>query len=127
MRALVFQRLVVRILAAAIISLGYVQVSSAGVVGTAQVIGSEARSQQLSRIEIVLARQDVADQLLRFGVAPEAVMERVQYLSDAEVATLADSLDRQIAGEGLLEVVGIVFVVLLVLELVGVIDIFKKV
>jgi len=64
---------------------------------------------------------------LRFGVAPEAVMERVQYLSDAEVTALAGSLDRQIAGEGLLEVVGIVFVVLLVLELVGVIDIFKKV
>lgn len=127
MRVLVFQRLVVRILAAAIISLGYVQVSSAGVIGTAQVMGSEARQDQLSRIEMVLARQDVADQLSRFGAAPEAVMQRVQYLSDDEVATLAGKLDQQIAGEGALEVIGIVFVVLLILELVGVTDIFKKV
>jgi len=106
--------------------MGYVQVASAGVIGTAQVLGAETRQDQLSRIELVLARQDVADQLQQLGVAPDALMERVQYLSDADVATLAGTLDQQIAGAGVLEIVGIVFVVLLILELVGVIDIFKK-
>jgi len=126
MRAIGFQRFVVRILAAALVSMGYVQVASAGVIGTAQVLGAETRQDQLSRIELVLARQDVADQLQQLGVAPDALMERVQYLSDADVATLAGTLDQQIAGAGVLEIVGIVFVVLLILELVGVIDIFKK-
>lgn len=126
MRIETFQRVVVKFLALAVMSMGYVQASSAAMIGTAQVMSGQSRIDQLSRIEQVLARQDVAAQLVQLGVAPERVMERVQFLTDAQVAELAGELDRQAAGQGLLEVVGVVFIVLLILELVGVIDIFKK-
>ena len=43
-----------------------------------------------------------------------------------ELARLSRGLDELPAGAGALEVIGVVFLVLLLLELVGVIDIFKK-
>ena len=42
-------------------------------------------------------------------------------------SSFADRLDRAPAGGDALEVVGLVFLVLLILELVGVIDIFKTI
>ena len=48
-------------------------------------------------------------------------------LSAAELAQLDGRLDQLPAGAGIVEVVGVVFVVLLILELVGVTDIFTAI
>jgi hypothetical protein len=47
-------------------------------------------------------------------------------LTDAEIAALADRLEQAPAGGDALAVIGIVFLVLMILEFTGVIDIFKK-
>jgi len=47
-------------------------------------------------------------------------------LTDSELRTLAGKIAEAPAGADALAVIGIVFVVLLILEMVGVIDIFKK-
>ena len=47
-------------------------------------------------------------------------------LSDSELVQLSENIDQAPAGAGVVEVVGIVFIVLIILELVGVTDIFKK-
>ena len=60
------------------------------------------------------------------GVAPEQVEARVAALTDAELRTLAGQMADLPAGGDALAVIGIVFLVLLILEAVGVIDIFKK-
>ena len=125
MKTSIFQHLVTRLMAIAIISMGFVQVSAAGVIGTQQMVNSEARLDQLARVESLLARQDVAGQLALYGVAPEMVMERVQNLTSAELMELEGKINQQVAGGDILGLIGAVFVVLLVLELVGVIDIFK--
>jgi len=46
--------------------------------------------------------------------------------ADFELRSLADRMEQMPAGGDALAVIGIVFVVLIILELVGVIDIFKK-
>ena len=56
----------------------------------------------------------------------DLVEGRLDALSDAELATLAGQIGEAPAGGDALAVIGIVFVVLIILELVGVIDIFKK-
>jgi hypothetical protein len=57
----------------------------------------------------------------------DAIDARLATLTDRELATLATSMQEAPAGgDGLIAVVGLVFVVLLILELVGVIDIFKR-
>lgn len=78
------------------------------------------------RVDHWLAREDVRAQFLELGVAPQEVEQRVAVLSDAEVAMLAERMDEEPAG-GLLAVIGVVFIVLLILELVGVTNIFTNV
>ena len=59
---------------------------------------------------------------------PASAMTRAAALSDAELAQVAQEMQTLPAGgDGFFAVIGIVFVVLLILELTGVIDIFKKV
>ena len=55
-------------------------------------------------------------------------MTRAATLSDAELAQVAEQMQTLPAGgDSLFAVIGIVFLVLLILELTGVIDIFKRI
>jgi hypothetical protein len=107
--------------------MGFVQVAGAGVIGTQQMIDSEARQEQLTRVESFLLRQDVADQLIEYGVAPEVVVERIKHMTNAELVALEGKIEEQIAGGDALALIGAVFLVLLILELVGVTDVFKSI
>jgi hypothetical protein len=69
----------------------------------------------------------VRTRLEQYGVDPAAATARAASLTDQELQMLADDLESLPAGGDLLGVVGIVFLVLLILELVGVVDIFKKI
>lgn len=109
------------------ISLVSVQsVAHAGVISAEQFLDAMDRRATLHRIDAVLARSEVRAALERHGVDPAQTSARVAALSDQELVSLAENLDELPAGGSLLGTVGIVFVVLLILELVGVVDIFKK-
>jgi hypothetical protein len=56
-----------------------------------------------------------------------AIDQRVASLDDSELAALARQMQDAPAGGDVFALIGVVFVVLLILELVGVIDIFKKI
>lgn len=99
----------------------------AGMVGTEQMVMQEARAVSRAKVESFIASEQVATQLASWGVAPDAVTERVASLSDAELQQLALEIESQPAGGNALVVVGIVFVVLLILELVGVTNLFRGV
>jgi hypothetical protein len=99
----------------------------AGVIGTQQYLTSLDREATLARIDAVLAREEVQSRLEQYGVDPVAAEERIAALTDQELELLATELESLPAGGDLLAVVGIAFVVLLILELVGVIDIFNKI
>jgi hypothetical protein len=118
---------VVKLVSLSLLSLGLAQVSGAAMIGTQQVVQSEARDARLFRVETILARNDVAAQLLAFGVDPLAVQSRVGNMTDAELLALEGRLDKQVVGGDAVAIIGVVFLVLLILELVGVTDIFKKV
>ncbi|MEN8174568.1 MAG: PA2779 family protein [Pseudomonadota bacterium] len=118
--------LIVRLVCLAFLSAGFTQYSHAGMVGTGYMIDSEARQASLARVEVALARDDVATQLAAFGVDQALVAERLQGLSDLELLALQGEIDEQLAGGDALAVIGIVFLVLMILELTGVTDIFKS-
>jgi hypothetical protein len=100
--------------------------ATAGIVGTERMVAQETRSHTLDRIDVILAGETVASQLAAWGVAPDMVHERMAALSDAELRKLAANMETDPAG-GVLVVIGVVFVVLLILELVGVTNIFRRV
>lgn len=125
MRSNFLRNIVFKFVSLALLSIGFAQVSGAAMIGTQQVIGDAARSAQITRVEALLTRQDVSRQLVAFGVDPQLVQKRVANLTDAELAALEGKLDQQLAGGNALGIIGAVFVVLMILEFVGVIDIFK--
>ena len=99
----------------------------AGVITTQQYLTTVDREAALARIDAVLAREAVRTRLEHYGVDPVAADERIAALTDQELSLLATELENLPAGGDLLGVVGIVFIVLLILELVGVIDIFSRI
>jgi hypothetical protein len=99
----------------------------AGVITTQQYLTAVDRDATIQRIDAVLAREEVRNQLEKHGVDPLALDERIASLTDQELSMLATDLESMPAGGDLLAVLGIVAIVLLILELVGVIDIFNKI
>jgi len=116
----------IRLVSVALISTGLIPFSHAGVVDTGYMVDSDAREASLARIQVVLASQEIAKELSALGVDKAMIAERLQGLSNTELLELEGKLDEQVAGGDVIAVVGVVFIVLMILELVGVTDIFKS-
>mgnify|MGYP000554334469 CR=1 FL=1 len=78
------------------------------------------------RIREILTHDEVTKELVRLGVDPAKAEERIAALTPAELEQLQSRIGELPAGAGVFEVLGITFLVLLVLELVGVTNIFNK-
>lgn len=117
----------VRVLSIALVTAGFTQASWAGMVGTDYIVEANAREASLARVEALLASDDVATQLQSLGVDKAVIQDRLQGLTNTELASLAGQIDQQVAGGDALALIGAVFLVLLILELVGVTDIFKSI
>lgn len=118
-------KLLLNLLSVAILSSGFAQYAFAGPIDTAYLIEADARSASLDRIEVLLSRDIVAERLKQFGVDESAVAERLQSMTAAELIALEGQLEDGVAGGSAVGVIGTVFLVLIILELVGVTDIFK--
>jgi hypothetical protein len=110
----------------AILQLGSPMVAQAELIGTLQAVESAARADDLATVQSTLASADVREQFVALGVDPAKVEARLAALTDTELQALATQMQDMPAGGDALAVIGIVFLVLLILEAVGVIDIFKK-
>jgi len=124
-----FRQTTVAITAACFLALGLQSTTaSAGVIGTQDYLSAEARAGHLADINAAISRADVQAQLVSLGVDPANAVTRAAALSDGELAQVAHEMNSLPAGgDSLFAVIGIVFLVLLILELTGVIDIFKKI
>lgn len=108
------------------LSLGVQGSALAGTVGTEAMLAESApQSEARATVDAELAREEVRSQMAAMGVDPEAVDARLAALSDDEMAELADNIESAPAGGSVIAVVGVVFIVLLILEAVGVTDVFK--
>jgi hypothetical protein len=119
------QRSIVYLLIGSLLSLTSPAIVQAEIIGTLAGIDSAQREANLAKINGVLAREQVREQMHALGVEAAQVETRLAALTDAELSQLAADIESAPAG-GVLEVIGVVFLVLLILEAVGVIDIFKK-
>ena len=120
-------RFVVYMLCLALLNVGSPLVARAELIGTLQAVEATTRAQDLATVNATLARDEVRAQFAALGVDPAQVDARVAALTDTELRRLSTQMAGLPAGADALAVIGIVFLVLLILELVGVIDIFKKI
>ncbi|MFA7504605.1 MAG: PA2779 family protein [Burkholderiaceae bacterium] len=121
------RRGIASLLVASVAFTGFLHTAQATLIGTEQVAQASAnRTDDRSRIEAALARDDVRERLQDFGVDPQQARERVAALTDAEAARLAGVLDDApaAAGPGVLGAVLFVFVLLLVTDILGLTKVF---
>lgn len=98
----------------------------AEMIGTEQMLASHTRADDLGTVTAFLSRDVVTAELEKMGVDPVQARDRVASLSDEELSQLAQNIREQPAGgDGLFVVLGIVFLVLVILEVVGVTHIFS--
>ncbi len=121
-----FQRACVALASVSLLSLGLQAPALADVIGTAEAVAADRQQAPLATVQAAMARDDVRAKLAELGVDASELDGRLAALSSAELAVLADRLDQQPAGGDALVVIGAVFLVLIILEFTGVIDIFKK-
>jgi hypothetical protein len=98
--------------------------AQAAIVGTEAVVSAQQAVQDRSRLQDLLSREEVKQQLLAAGVDTGQVAARVDALSDDEVHQLAAKMDQLPAGGDALGVALFVFVLLLITDILGLTDIF---
>ncbi|HZF27080.1 MAG TPA: PA2779 family protein [Steroidobacteraceae bacterium] len=113
-------------LSVALINMGTPAIGHAAIITTPTYVAAAQRDADLTNVTAALNRADVRDRMVALGVDPARVESRLSTMTDAELRELSTQFDQLPAGGDILALIGVVFIVLLILELVGVIDIFKK-
>lgn len=116
---------VARSVAVAIVAVGFAPYAGAAVISPQELIQAEVRAERVAGLNAVLARADVAAELEKYGVSADQVLERVENMTDAEILALQGAIDEHVAGGDALAIIGAVFLILLILEIVGVTNVFS--
>lgn len=119
------KRLMVLIMSFSLLGISLPSISYAGIIGTQTLIENQQSNDSQAQIEEFIARENVREQIIALGADPVEVQDRLAALTADELRLLEQEIDNMPAG-GILAIIGIVFVVLIILELTGTIDIFKK-
>jgi hypothetical protein len=96
----------------------------AAMIGTEQIVSTGETIQNRDRIRTFLQREDVRDMLQKQGVDSNVALSRVDAMTDHEVQTVADQLDKMPAGGSVLGVLFTVFIILLVTDILGLTKVF---
>lgn len=102
-------------------------VAQAGIVSTSDYVQQQEVADKRAQILDNFQREEVREQLTDLGVDAATVEMRVAALSDAEVMQMANEMEAMPAGGDALGTVAFILLVLLLLELLGVTDIFSGV
>ena len=120
MTGMIFRNALILVLLAAMSLPAHAQLVSTG-----DALALEA-GQLEQRVEAFLLRDDVAAELAQYRISHEKAMACVANLSAAELGQVAGRIgEMPAAGDGVVVIAGVVFIVLIILEVVGVTDIFK--
>lgn len=98
--------------------------AQAAMVSSEDALVTPAADAGRERVTAFLSRDDVRQQLQAQGVIADDAIARVQAMSDAEVAQLADRVDQAPAGGDVVGVLFSVFLILLVSDILGFTKVF---
>ncbi|WP_104201897.1 PA2779 family protein [Billgrantia saliphila] len=93
-------------------------------VSTQAALSAESATADRERIQEILSRADVQEQLVAQGVDLDEVEARVAALSDEEARQMAEQLDQLPAGASVVGALLVVFLVLLVTDILGLTNVF---
>jgi hypothetical protein len=125
MQQILRKRVMVVVLSVSMLGLSLPATSYASMIDTQSLVQTHNLEESRARISQLVSQEQVTNRMLELGVDPVDIQARIAALTEDEVRQLEQHLDQMPAG-GILATIGLVFVILLILELTGVIDIFKK-
>ena len=99
----------------------------ANIITTETLIATQSEENTRAQLHKMLSREDVRSELIQLGVNPDMADKRIAALTPSELLQIQQHLDEMPTGAGALAVIGILFLVLLILELVGVTNIFTSI
>lgn len=101
-----------------------IPVAQAGMISTQAVVQQEQLELQRNELKQFMAKDGIREQLVAWGVDPEAAQTRVDSLSAEEVAQMSSRMQELPAGGDVLGAAVFIFLVLLVTDILGFTNIF---
>lgn len=98
---------------------------NAAMVSTDTIIQTENQQYTKSQLLQKLESAELQQQFLDMGVDPQEIQQRVASLTPDEISQLNANLASQPAGEGVLGLIGLVFVVLVITDMLCATDVFS--
>ncbi len=127
MHKMILSRTVIMVLVVSIMNLGFPVSAYAGLIGAGQMIASQEREATIARINNALHSEHVKHAMISLGVDAQDVQTRLAGLTQSELQQIDQEIKNLPAGGSVLIIIGAVFLVLLILELVGITDVFSKI
>jgi hypothetical protein len=99
--------------------------AQAAMIGTDQIINQTDSSLTLEKLQQFLDREAIQKQLHAWGVSPDRIKERVNRLTDMELARInRDINDLNAGGESIVGILLILFILFVITDAIGATDIF---
>ena len=97
----------------------------AAMIGTDQIINQTDSSLTQEKLQQYLDREATKKQLYTWGVSPDWIKERVNNLTDVELARINQGIDNLNAGgDSILGILLIIFIVFVITDVIGATNIF---
>ena len=119
-----FKRFVASLVIVSTTFLGLPMTAHATIVPTEDALQAPSASPARERVAAFLQREDIAKAIQAQGVSSQATLERVNAMTDAEVAQLAQRVDNAPAGGEILGLLFTIFIILLVTDILGLTKVF---
>jgi len=98
--------------------------AQAAMIGTDQIINQTDSSLTQEKLQQFLDREAAQKQLHAWGVSPDWIEDRVNKLTDMELARINQGIDNLNAGGDVLGVLLIIFIVFVITDVIGATNIF---
>jgi len=107
-----------------LISIVQIPMAQAAIITTDEAIQVQQSDIDREYILSMLQKDELQQHLADYGLDAQLAAERVSHMSDAEIALLNERLNEMPAGEGVVGVIVLIFIVFIITDALGATDLF---
>ena len=98
--------------------------AQAAMIGNEQIINQSQSQQTRGSLQQLFEQDTARQQLQAWGVNPEQIQDRIDSLTDSELARINQQVDTLDAGGNVLGILLVIFIVFVITDVIGATDIF---
>ena len=98
--------------------------AQAAMIGNEQIINQSQSQQTRDSLQQLFEQDTARQQLQAWGVNPEQIQDRIDNLTDSELARINQQVDTLDAGGNVLGILLVIFIVFVITDVIGATDIF---